>query len=108
MPQSTGIALFDGLADAINATMGESFTLTRAGDVAVEVEGVFDARHYEMVIDAGEAPISDYQVTVSCRRDAAGAVAPGDRVDVRGTQFAVTDVRPDSEGWVVLALRLVP
>jgi len=105
MPQPTGLALFDGLTDAINSVFGESFTLTRAGDAAVEVEGVFDARYYELIGD-GNVAISDYQISVACRRDAVGAVAPGDRVDIRGTEFAVTDVRPDSEGGVVLALRL--
>lgn len=105
MPQPTGIALFDGLTKAINAVFGESLTLTRAGDVAVEIKGVFDARYYEVIGD-GNVPISDYQISVSCRRDAAGNVQPKDLVEARGAVFEVTDVRPDSEGGVVLALRL--
>lgn len=103
MPQPTGLAIFDGIEDAVNAAFGEAITLTRAGEAAVEIEGVFDARHFVSEVP-GEVPVSDYQIFVTVRRDAAGEVAEGDRVEARGTLYRVNDVRPDSEGVVVLAL----
>jgi hypothetical protein len=104
MPQPTGLKLFAGAAAAVARVFGEPFTLTRAGDVPVEGRGVFDGRHFEVQLPGGEIGVSDYQVALSCRRDVAGDVREGDRVAARGAAWKVTDVRPDSEGFVVLAL----
>lgn len=107
MPQSTGLGLFDPVNDAIGAAFGEDIVLTREGEAPVTVTGVFDGRHFEVELPDGEVGISDYQVTVACRRDDAGAVQKGDQVTARNATWRVTDTRPDSEGWVALALSLV-
>jgi hypothetical protein len=107
MPATTGLALFDGMNDALVAAFGEPFTLRRATATPMIAtgRGVFDARHYAIEGEGG-VPLSEYQVTLSCRRDAIDPVETGDVVDARGESWTVRDIRPDSEGWVALALEM--
>jgi hypothetical protein len=108
MPQETGLDLFDAVNDAVLGAFGEpaKFTLVKKGAAPLaELDGIFDARHFAVEI-GGEVAVSDYQTTLACRRDAIGDVGAGDAVIVRGATYDVADIRPDSEGWVVLVLSL--
>lgn len=104
MPQNVGLDLFDGINNTVLSAFGEDFTWIRStGDIVSGLSGVFEARHYEAEVN-GEIGVSDYQASLSCRRDAVPEVARGQQVTVRGATWDINDIRPDSEGWVVLVL----
>lgn len=106
MSDDAGLDIFAAVNDAVAAAFGEpvGFDLIRAGQARVAgIAGVFDARH--VAVDAGgEVPVADYQTTLSARRGDLGDVAAGDAVEVRGALYSIAELRPDSEGWVVLVL----
>lgn len=109
MPQSTGLDVFAVVADTVNTAFGEPAVLQKPGAAAVDIEGVFDGRHYALEFPDGGVGVSAYTVTFGCRRDAIGAEGDdtnleGATLTVRGAVYRVVDTRPDSESWIVLAL----
>lgn len=105
MPQNTGLALFGAINDAILAVFGEpeEFTLTKDTATVVTAKGVFDGRHY-LIESEGDAGVTEYMTTLACKRADVMPVPIDSTVVVRSTTYLVKDVRPDSEGWVVLQL----
>lgn len=112
MPENVGNPLFETVNSTILGAFGEpaKFSWTpNTGDIVDDLDGIFDARHFA-VESEGEVSVSDYQPSLACERadvsyGEAGGIAEGDQVTVRGTAYVVKDMRPDSEGWLILDLR---
>ena len=92
---------FSLLNDACLGIFGEhDQVVTVAG---IEVEAIYDSRHY--AIEEGEIGGSSLETTIAVRTAIAdGIVIDSTLIVARGVSYRAKDKRPDSEGWVVIAL----
>jgi hypothetical protein len=111
MPKNTGLPLFEAVNDVALAAFGETegFDWRSQSNVLGEgLQGIFDARHYSAEVD-GEVGISEYSPALTCRRadvnyGEPGGIAVDHVITLRETDYRVKDMRPDSEGMVVIVL----
>jgi hypothetical protein len=76
----------------------------------VLVSGIFDRQH--LAIEAGEAAVSGFAVTFTCRADDLaglpfGKALQGDWLTIGGERWTVFEPQPDGTGMVTLLLRKV-
>ena len=85
---------------------GEPATLTVDGD-EYEVDGEYDAPSTREIAEGGEVFVSAEPARITLRTEQfTGPITPRtDTVEVRGTTYKITEVRPDGAGSVVLLLR---
>lgn len=69
-------------------------------------QGIFDSRHWPSDLD-GEVAVSELITTLSVESDPLDIIAKGERVNVRGVEYRITDKEPQGEGWELLRLELV-
>jgi hypothetical protein len=103
---------FDGLTSAaILAAFAVSgrVLFKRGHQPLMTIDGIFDRAQVEAMGEDGAA-FSIKKTLLSVRAaDFPPGVAPvaGDRVQIRGITFDVTDVQPDGMGWIVLPLGIL-
>lgn len=74
----------------------------------VEITGIFDRQH--LAIEAGEAAVTGFAVTFTCRADDLAllmfnAARQGDQLVVTGERWTIVESQPDGTGMVVLLLK---
>lgn len=104
MGQWTRLAKLTQRASA--GVFGEPATLT-VGGTEYEVDGEYDAPSTREIVDGGDVFVSAEPARITLRTEQyTGPLTPRtDTVEVRGTTYTITEVRPDGAGSVVLLLR---
>ena len=74
----------------------------------VQVVGIFDRQH--LAIEAGEAGVTGFAVTFTCRAEdlaplTFGKPLQGDRLTIAGERWRIVEPQPDGTGMVTLILR---
>lgn len=103
------MSLFDGMAEIFRDTFGETVTYVRAGDAAVEMQGIVDL---SAVLTGGLSDQSPEAVeihgTVSFPvADLPAGYAVRDTVYMRSRTYSVKAILPDGRGMVLMHLERV-
>lgn len=88
--------------------MGDTFTYSPSVGAPVSVQGVFDASY--VLVELGEPGVSSVTPAAFVRRSELPSDPEADEnatVAVAGKVYRIREVRPDSQGGVLLLLNLV-
>lgn len=99
------LELTDAVLTHTTATFGERVVYWPASEPSFEIRAIFEAA-FTMVDPGGNAIIQSTQPRLGVKlSDFAMTPAEGDRVEVRGTVYDVTEYQPDGQGGALLMLQ---
>ena len=97
--------IFQSASGVLMETFGEPVTVVRDDGHPVTVTGVFDPVHEYTKRDAAGVPVSSVRPQVDIPSwKMPWEIEQGDRIEIRGIRYTVSDILPDGSGYNMFVL----